>query len=113
MVRALVWCFVRALVIYPPAFRARFGPAMMQAFHDGLVDRRGRLGRVSAARFALRGLANHLASGLAERRYERRRDAPARSVAPFRAIAEDVRFATRMMRRQRGVMVGAGSNRIE
>lgn len=103
MIRICLWCFARVVVIYPRAFRARFGGAMLQAFRDGLCDRHVRLGLAGVAAFAIPALLNLLASGIAERRFERRRHARARTREPFRAALQDVRFAMRMMRRQRGV----------
>ena len=106
--RLLVWCFARAMAIYPPAFRDRFGDAMARAFRDALDDRRAARGAVAAAAFGASALLNHLGSGIAERRFERRRRRAARhgSGAAGRwlpGLGQDVRLSVRMMRRQRTV----------
>lgn len=96
--------FERVLTLYPPAFRARFGPAMARSFRDGVTAERRARGRLRSWAFAARAMADTAANGLAERRLERHR---ARHLHirrdPMRSITQDLRFALRIVRRQPGV----------
>ena len=102
LLRLLVWVFARALAIYPAAFRVRFGDAMRRAFQDAIDARRATAGTLAAAALGVRALANHVASGVGERRFERRRrgtgSVGARVWIP--QLAQDARLAMRMTRRQ-------------
>ena len=104
--RLLVRVFERILAIYPPAFRARFGDAMTAVYRDALRDRLDTSGGLRALAFGLRGLLNLVAGGIAERRVDReRRRAPLAPRATrwpglrLQSLAQDVRFATRRLRR--------------
>jgi predicted permease len=108
--RPLIWCFVRALALYPAPFRDRFGGAMVDAFRDALQDREHTHGSIGAAALGLRALADHVGSAIAERRVARRRVAtsallPAGRGAAVRGLVQDVRVACRRLRRQPGVTI--------
>jgi putative ABC transport system permease protein len=107
--RAILWAFDRALGLYPDDFRRRFGAAMRQALVDRLDIRSGRAGALALA-FAVRAVANTAAQGIAERRFERARRrtmaaAIGRGKEPMRELAQDLRFAVRMIGRRPAVAV--------
>ena len=96
------------LLVYPAAFRARFGTAMRQAFLDGVSERLAR-SRFSAAGFVARASLDAIVSGLAERVFEQRRavhgaglesPGPSRGARVFSSLAQDTRRSIRLIRRQ-------------
>lgn len=98
--RWLAWWFTRALTCYPPDFRARFGPAMQRAFLDQIYARNADGGRLAAFLTALRSLLNTSTNGLGERRLARTRRRVRGRRELLRTLAQDLRFALRMARRQ-------------
>ena len=101
------------LFVYPARFRARFGPAMRQAFLDGIARRRVDGHHFRAAWFVARASLDALVSGVAERIHARRHSRAHASTGEstwhverrtFRSgltsIAQDARLAIRVMRRQ-------------
>ena len=98
--------FGALLVCFPAEFRERFGASMLATFRQGVASRHG-AGRF---RFVLRACLGAMTSGLAERRAARRRalvrsqDARALTIVDrVRDVAQDIRIAIRMMRRQPGI----------
>ena len=84
----------RALLFaYPPAFRARFGAAMQQAFRDRHRAASAR-GSAAVARLLVRTLADVLVNAAALRVRKRER-----TPMNWQSIALDARYASRMFRR--------------
>jgi hypothetical protein len=84
---------------YPRRFRDAFGNDLERVFDERVADARTR-GRLRAATVALLGLADVVLSGLAERfTRPRRLDGPRRFPVSWNALASDLWFALRLMRR--------------
>jgi predicted permease len=92
------------LLCYPPAFRARFGNELADAFDEGFRASQAR-GLMPTVAFIVTRLADVVSSGIAERWAERPTPQPAGHSRGFdtgtaRGWLQDLRFATRAMRRQ-------------
>ena len=103
MTRVLYRLFRCALLLYPAAFRSRFGAAMTQAFVDRLIAHRAEHHRVAVWFFGARAIANTAANGLAERwsapRHRQTGDRTG-SGNGFGTIVQDVAYAWRVIRRR-------------
>jgi putative ABC transport system permease protein len=91
------------LLIFPPAFRARFRDDMADVFADRLRRARAQ-GRMAVARLWMHALADLAAHGLAERRASRER---IRRMTMLQTIAQDLRFAARAFRARPGFTLAA------
>jgi putative ABC transport system permease protein len=90
------------LLVYPAGFRARFGPALRQAFLDGMEQHRVARRWFRSAGFFVRASLDAIVNGIAERIFERRRrdSRPAPAPRVLGVLGQDVRMAIRVMRRQ-------------
>jgi putative ABC transport system permease protein len=89
---------------YPPTFRLRFGNELVEAFDAGLRASQTR-GLIPTVAFIVTRLADVVSSGIAERRVERHAPqspvhSPGFDSGVARGWLQDLRFATRAIRRQ-------------
>jgi putative ABC transport system permease protein len=98
---AATLAFRLALLVYPLAFRARFGDDMARAFREGLATAHG-----GALRYFLSSIGDAVAGGLNERRLARRASRashPSKEPVMTRLVHSihlDVRYALRIFTRQ-------------
>lgn len=88
------------LLLYPAPFRRRFGAPMVDAFRSRVSEVRRTRGRLAALVTAAQALAGMATSGLAERRFERRRHRHTLFKGSLmQNLISDIRLGVRQLRR--------------
>ena len=99
----IFWCYARLLRLYPRAFRAQYGGAMLQAFRDRCRDGAGRQSPLGTVGVCARGFVDLVTNAALERVMpEPGGPPPPRRQSPLDALMSDVRIGLRRLVREPG-----------